>query len=63
MDTVRWIVGAALIAIGIPIFALARYFEATEDQKKHRIRDLKALAIIWMAVGVLLYVVNLFTRG
>ena len=55
----RWVIGAILIAIGVPLYFLARYFEASEESKKRRIRDLKGIAIVWMSVGVILYLVNL----
>ena len=62
MDTVRWITGAVLIAVGVPLFFLARYFEAPENKKQQRARMLKLIGIVWMAVGVLLYLVNLLTH-
>ena len=65
MDTNRliiWVIGAVLIAIGLPLYYLARYFEASEDTKKRRVRDLKGIAILWMSVGVIIYLVVLITR-
>jgi hypothetical protein len=59
IDTVRWIIGAVLIAIGIPLYFLARYFDASEDLKKRRIRDLKTIAVVWMSLGVIIYLVAL----
>ena len=53
MDTNRliiWVIGAVLIAIGLPLYYLARYLEASEDRKKQRVRDLKGIAILWMSV-------------
>jgi len=65
MDTNRliiWVIGAVLIAIGLPLYYLARYFEASEDKKKRRARDLKGIAILWMSAGVIIYLVVLITR-
>ena len=65
MDTNRliiWVIGAVLIAIGLPLYYLARYFEASEDTKKRRVRDLKGIAILWMSGGVIIYLVVLITR-
>ena len=62
MDTIRWVIGAVLIAIGLPLYFLARYFEASEDTKKRRVRDLKVIAIVWISVGVIIYLVALITR-
>ncbi len=62
MDTVRWTTGAVLIAVGVPLFFLVRYFEAPEAAKRHRARDLKAIAIVWMAAGVILYLVSFITN-
>jgi ABC-type lipoprotein release transport system permease subunit len=64
MDTssaVRIVIGAVLIAIGLPLFALARYFSAPGDKKNQMIRSIKIIAITWVSVGVLLYIVVLFT--
>jgi hypothetical protein len=62
MDTYRWVIGAVMIAIGLPLYFLARYLEASEDAKKRRVRDLKLIAIMWMAVGVVIYLVALIIR-
>jgi ACR3 family arsenite efflux pump ArsB len=62
MDTssaIRIVIGAVLIAIGLPLFALARYFSASEDKKNQMIRSMKVIAITWVLVGVLLYIVVL----
>jgi predicted nucleic acid-binding Zn ribbon protein len=59
MDVARliiWMIGAVLIAIGVPLFYLGRYFSAPESEKKKKARDIKIVAIIWMVVGVLIYV-------
>jgi hypothetical protein len=61
MDTFRWVIGAVLIAIGLPLFYLTRYFEASEDSKKQRVRDLRVIAIVWMSLGVIMYLVALIT--
>jgi heme/copper-type cytochrome/quinol oxidase subunit 2 len=58
MDTnslIIWSMGVVLIAIGVPLFYLARYFSAPEDKKKQKVRSLKVLAIVWMTVGVMIY--------
>jgi uncharacterized membrane protein YidH (DUF202 family) len=65
MDTssaIRTIIGAMLIAIGLPLFALARYFSAPEDKKNQMARGMKIIAITWVSVGVLLYLVVLITQ-
>ena len=62
MDTIHWVIGAVLIAIGAPLFFLARYFEASEDTKKRRARDLKVIAIVWMSAGIIMYLIGLITR-
>ena len=65
MDTssaIRIVIGAVLIAIGLPLFALARYFSATEDKKNQMARGMKIIAITWVSVGVLLYLVVLITQ-
>jgi hypothetical protein len=62
LDTYRWVIGAVMIAIGLPLYFLARYLEASEDTKKRRARDLKLIAIIWMSIGVIVYLVALITR-
>jgi uncharacterized membrane-anchored protein len=48
--------GAVLIAVGVPLFFLVRYFQSPEGEKKRKARDLKGVAIVWMAVGVLIYI-------
>jgi hypothetical protein len=58
MDTTRlilWTMGVVMIAIGLPLFYVGRYFSAPDDQKKQKARDVKVIAIIWMAVGVMIY--------
>jgi heme/copper-type cytochrome/quinol oxidase subunit 2 len=50
-----WLMGVVLIAIGLPLFYLGRYFRAPEDEKKQKARDVQIIAIIWMAAGVLIY--------
>jgi predicted nucleic acid-binding Zn ribbon protein len=59
MDTASLIfmaIGAVMIAVGVPLFAVGRYLLAPEDKKKQRARGIKVVGIIWMAVGVLIYV-------
>lgn len=65
MDTssaIRIVIGAVLIAIGLPLFALARYFSSPENKKSQTVRDIKIIAITWVSVGVLLYLVVLITN-
>ncbi len=52
---ILWTMGVVMIAIGLPLFYVGRYFSAPEDKKKQKARDLKVIGIIWMAVGVLIY--------
>ncbi len=59
----RWIIGAVLIAVGLPLFFVGRYLSAPEDKKKQKARDIKIIGIIWMAVGVLIYIVALLVRS
>ena len=65
MDTssaIRIVIGVVLIAIGLPLFALARYFSAPENKKNQMARSMKIIAITWASVGVLLYLVVLITH-
>ena len=58
MDTTRlilWSMGVVLIGIGLPLFYVARYLLAPDDKKKQKARDMKVIAIIWMVVGVMIY--------
>jgi uncharacterized membrane-anchored protein len=61
-SAIRIVIGAMLIAIGLPLFALARYFSSAEDKKNQTVRDIKIIAITWISVGVLLYLVVLITN-
>jgi ABC-type lipoprotein release transport system permease subunit len=61
-STIRIIIGAILIAIGLPLFALARYFSAPEQKKNQMIQSIKIIAITWISVGVLFYLVVLITN-
>ena len=61
IDTIRLVIGAVLIAIGVPLFTLARYLLAPEEKKKRIARGLKFIAIVWMSIGVILYLSVLFT--
>jgi hypothetical protein len=47
--------GVVMIAIGLPLFYVARYLLAPEDKKKQKARDVKVIGIIWMIVGVMIY--------
>lgn len=58
MDTTRlilWSMGVVMIAIGLPLFYVGRYFRAPEDEKKQKARDVQVIGIIWMAAGVMIY--------
>jgi hypothetical protein len=66
MDTSRlvmWAMGVVLIGIGVPLFYLARYLLAPESDKMRIAKGIRAIAIVWMAVGLLIYVVDLFLAG
>ncbi len=65
MDTnslIIWVIGAVLIGVGLPLFYIGRYLAAPEDEKKQKARDLKGIAVLWMAVGVIIYLVVLIRR-
>ncbi|MHB8086058.1 MAG: hypothetical protein ACYDHZ_09545 [Dehalococcoidia bacterium] len=51
-----WLMGEVLIATGLPLFYVGRYLSAPEDKKKQKARDLKVIGIVWMAIGVLIYI-------
>jgi hypothetical protein len=61
-STIRIVIGAMLIAIGIPLFTLARYLSAPENKKGQMVRYIKIIATTWTSVGVLLYVVVLISN-
>ena len=59
MDTSSLIliaIGAVMIAVGAPLFYIGRYLLAPEDKKKQKARGIKVIGIVWMAVGVLIYI-------
>jgi heme/copper-type cytochrome/quinol oxidase subunit 2 len=58
---ILWVMGVLMIAIGLPLFYLGRYFSAAEKEKKEKARDVKIIAIIWMAAGVLIYLAVLIS--
>lgn len=58
-STIRIVIGAMMIAIGLPLFALARYFSAPEHEKNQRIRGIKIIAITWISAGVVLYLLSI----
>ena len=60
-ETIRWIIGAVLIATGVPIFYLGNYLRAPDEIKRQKATEVKLLGIIWMAAGVLLYMTVLIT--
>ncbi len=47
--------GAVLIAVGVPVFYVGLYFAAPEDKKKRRARSLSVIGVVWMVVGLILY--------
>jgi hypothetical protein len=55
-ELIRWIIGAALIAVGLPLFYVGRYLSAPSDEKEQKARDIKIIAIVWMAAGFLIYI-------
>ena len=54
---IYWGIGAVMIAVGVPIFFLGRYLLASEDVKKPRAWQLRIIGIVWMSVGVILYII------
>jgi hypothetical protein len=48
-------IGAVLIAVGLPLFYVGRYLSAPADEKKRKAQGLKVIGIVWMVVGVLIY--------
>lgn len=65
MDTNSLIVlsmGVPLIAIGLPLFALARYLLAPEDKKNQIARGIKIIAIVYVAVGLMIYLLAIIGR-
>ena len=56
---VLWAMGVVLISVGVPLFYFARYLLAPESAKVRRAKALKAIGIVWMSAGVLIYVVDL----
>ena len=61
-DAIRILSGAVLIAIGIPLFQLARYLLAPEETKKRIAQGLKFIGVAWVVVGLILYLVVLLTN-
>jgi hypothetical protein len=59
---ILWAIGAVLIAIGLPLFYLARYLAAPESEKQRKARGLMIIALVWMIVGILIYLEVLITR-
>ena len=45
-ELIIWLMGVVLIGIGLPLYYVARYLSAPEDNKKQKARDLKGIAII-----------------
>ena len=61
-DLIILVIGAVLIGIGLPLFYIGRYLSAPEEEKKKKARDLKGIALLWMAAGVLIYLGVLLGR-
>jgi hypothetical protein len=61
-DLVRLVIGAVLITIGVPLFYLARYLLASQENKKRIAQGLKIIGIVWMSAGVILYLAVFFTH-
>jgi hypothetical protein len=64
MDTTALItmaIGAVMIAVGVPLFFIGRYLLSPDDKRKPRASSIKILGIVWMAVGVLIYI-SVFVR-
>ncbi len=59
-NAIRLVSGAVLIAVGAPVFFLAKYLLAPEESKKRLARRLSVIGIAWMAVGIVLYLFVLF---
>ena len=61
MDTesIRWIVGAVLVVVGVPVFYIGNYLSAAEGKKKQKAGEVKYLGLIWIAAGALLYLAAL----
>jgi uncharacterized membrane-anchored protein len=55
---IKYAIGAMLIAVGLPLYYIGRYLSAPEDKKKQKARDIKVIAIAWMSVGVLIYIIT-----
>ena len=53
---VMWLMGEVLIAIGVPVFAMALYLLAPEERKRKILRGVLVIGIVWMAAGVLVYI-------
>jgi heme/copper-type cytochrome/quinol oxidase subunit 2 len=52
---ILWAIGAVMIAIGVPLFYLARYLRAPENEKQRKARGLMIIALIWMIAGIVIY--------
>jgi heme/copper-type cytochrome/quinol oxidase subunit 2 len=61
-ELIKWLMGVVMIAIGVPLFFLGMYFRAPENEKKQKAGYLQVIGIIWMAGGVLIYIVVLLSR-
>ena len=65
MDTDSLIVmsmGVPLIAIGLPLFAFARYLLAPDDKKPRIARGIKVIAVVFVAAGLLIYLLSIILR-
>ena len=45
-ETIRWIIGAVLVAVGVPIFYIGNYLSAPDDKKKQKATEVKLLGLI-----------------
>jgi hypothetical protein len=61
-DSIRLISGAVLIAIGVPLYYLSRYLLPLEKNQQRIAHGLKVIGIVWMSIGVILYLVVLLTH-
>ena len=55
-NLVMWVMGVVLIGIGVPLFFIGRYLSAPEDKKRQIAQGIKVIAIIWIAIGILIYI-------
>lgn len=61
-DLVLWSMSVALIATGLPVVYLARYYLASERRKRPRARHLVGIGLIWLVGGAGIYIRVLIGR-